>query len=157
MQPDAPDDPLSGVALPPPRPAVKSTLRPSKRWWATLISSVIASICLTLLRKYTGIDPQPLLDTAWIFASQFLDIGDPPSAVAGLSFLIAMAISYLVKPSAQDIIDRITNDLIRFANVQKSDVTAVIVDEHTSEQAARIDVALGIVPPPSSPPPEKGT
>jgi hypothetical protein len=75
-------------------------------------------------------------------------LGEAPDAVAVLSFVIGMGITYFVPPSAQDIIDRMTNDLIRIANAHRSDVTAVIVDEETSERVAKRDVALGLVPPP---------
>lgn len=76
-----------------------------------------------------------------------------PSIQTAIPLILAFIVAHFVPPSAQDIVSRVNDQIVRLANADQSNPTqAIIVGEQASLLQAHSDVANGLVPPVVLPP-----
>lgn len=115
---------------------------PDRRIWAGGLATVISYTILSYLHAWTGIDLNPL--------NAIVAVAFPGSVdVTGLfATIIGAAIAQFTPPSLHDVVAWLDNRAIRVANADpNSPVTAMIVSDHLADEAAKRDIAAGVVPP----------
>lgn len=133
--PDKPSSPPPGKWWP-----------PDRKVWAGGIAGIAAYTILSYFRAWTGVDLNvfnPVLGTVLTL------LGWPPMDVTGaLSIIVGMAVSQITIPKAKDLYLWIDNKVIAMANADDaSPVKAKEVSEEESLRVAKIDAALGRLPP----------
>lgn len=108
--------------------ATSVTGTPERRLVFGIIGGMISAIILSVLKHYLG------------------DIV-PPEVVAGVPALVTAGIAYLVAMTKQEVANRVDNTVVKIANATPGNpTTAAVVDQETSERAARQDILTGAVP-----------
>lgn len=121
-------------------PAPGKLWPPDRKVWTNGLVSGVVFTALSYLHYWTGVDLN-------IFNPIVGIIAPGTDVTALLSILIGSALAQYLPPSVHDGVAWLNDRVIRAANASPdSPVRAMPVDDHTSEVAARRDIAAGVIP-----------